>query len=99
MRWDVTTGNGLLRQHLTILEGDRACHLARMNGHKRVEGLFEALLEVLKPVQIPAKQTLSGPDFMLLSGLTSFADWIGSNEDWFPFGTPEDCEDLAGMVQ
>ena len=22
---------------------------------------------------------------MFLSGLTSFADWIGSNEDWFPF--------------
>ncbi len=36
---------------------------------------------------------------MLLSGLTSFADWIGSNEDWFPFGTPEDCEDLPGWFQ
>ena len=33
---------------------------------------------------------------MLLSGLTSFADWIGSNEDWFPFGSPEDCSDPAG---
>ena len=57
-------------------------------------GLVEALLEVLKPVKIPTKRTLSGPDFMLLSGLTSFADWIGSNEDWFSFGTPKDCGDL-----
>jgi CRISPR-associated endonuclease/helicase Cas3 len=34
-----------------------------------------------------------------LSGLTSFADWIGSNEGWFPFGTPEDCDDLQGWFQ
>ena len=57
-------------------------------------GLFEALLDIFTPAKIPAKQTLSGPDFMLLSGLTSFADWIGSNEVWFPFGSPNDCEDL-----
>jgi len=56
--------------------------------------LFEALLDIFKPAKIPAKQTLTGPDFMLLSGLTSFADWIGSNEVWFPFGSPNDCEDL-----
>jgi len=63
---------------------------------KARRGLLEALLEVLKPVKIPTKHILSGPDFMLLSGLTSFADWIGSNEDWFSFGTPEDCGDLQG---
>lgn len=57
-------------------------------------GLFDALLDIFKPAKIPAKQTLSGPDFMLLSGLTSFADWIGSNEVWFLFGSPNDCEDL-----
>lgn len=57
-------------------------------------GLLEALRDVLKPEKILTKPTLSGPDFMLLSGLTSFADWIGSNEDWFPFGTREDCGDL-----
>lgn len=56
--------------------------------------LFEALLDVFRPDKLPTKRKLSGPDFMLLSGLTSFADWIGSNEDWFPFGTPEDCTDL-----
>lgn len=61
--------------------------------------LVEALLEVFKPNKIPIKQKLSGPDFMLLSGLTSFADWIGSNEDWFPFGSPDDCGDLKGWFQ
>jgi CRISPR-associated endonuclease/helicase Cas3 len=58
------------------------------------KGLVEAIVEVLRPVNNPIKQTLTGPDFMLLSGLTSFADWIGSNEDWFPFASPADCEDL-----
>jgi CRISPR-associated endonuclease/helicase Cas3 len=62
-------------------------------------GLLEALIDVFKPDKPPAKQTLSGPDFMLLSGLTSFADWIGSNEDWFPYGTSEDCQDLPGWFQ
>jgi CRISPR-associated endonuclease/helicase Cas3 len=57
-------------------------------------GLVEAIVEVLRPVNNPIKQTLTGPDFMLLSGLTSFADWIGSNEDRFPFGSPDDCEGL-----
>ena len=62
-------------------------------------GLVEVLLEVFKPIEIPTKQTLNGPDFMLLAGLTSFADWIGSNEDLFPFGIPEDCDDLEGWFQ
>ena len=56
--------------------------------------LADALLEVFQPVIPPAKETLTGPDFMLLSGLTSFADWIGSNEEWFPFGSPDDCGNL-----
>jgi len=75
------------------LEGDRRA-IGRDAWEQARRGLFEALLDVFKPARIPAKQTLSGPDFMLLSGLTSFADWIGSNEDWFPFGSPDDCEDI-----
>lgn len=62
-------------------------------------GLVEAMMEVFKPIKIPTKQALTGPDFMLLSGLTSFADWIGSNEDWFSFGTLQDCDDLKGWFQ
>jgi CRISPR-associated endonuclease/helicase Cas3 len=60
---------------------------------------FKELLDVLKPTNIPTKQTLNGPDFMLLSGLTSFADWIGSNEEHFTFGTPEDCRDTQQWFQ
>lgn len=56
--------------------------------------LFGALRAVFRPSSAPDKPTLSGPDFMLLAGLTSFADWIGSNEDWFPLGTVEDCANL-----
>ena len=56
--------------------------------------LVFALHKVLKPDKSPVKQTLSGPDFMLLSGLASFADWLGSSEDWFTFGAADDCSDL-----
>lgn len=58
--------------------------------------ILTALMQVLGPSSVPQKETISGPDFMLLSGLTSFSDWIGSNENWFPFGKLEDCEDLQG---
>ena len=56
--------------------------------------LFELLLQVFQPAVVPTKETFTGPDFMLLAGLTSFADWIGSNEERFEFGTPEACHDL-----
>lgn len=78
---------------LDNLAGDRRA-IGRDPWAQARRGLFEALLDIFKPATIPAKRTLNGPDFMLLSGLTSFADWIGSNEDWFHFGSPDDCEDL-----
>ncbi|MBI5671853.1 MAG: CRISPR-associated helicase Cas3' [Nitrospirae bacterium] len=62
-------------------------------------GLTEALMEVLEPTITPTKENLSGPDFMLLSGLTSFADWIGSNEEWFTFGSPAQCGDLKSWFE
>jgi hypothetical protein len=83
---------------LYYLEGDRRA-IGRQDWTQARLGLVEALSEVFKPSRIPTKETLSGPDFMLLSGLTSFADWIGSNEDWFPFGSTEDCDDLLGWFQ
>lgn len=58
--------------------------------------IMAALMEVIAPPAIPTKESLSGPDFMLLSGLTSFSDWIGSNEEWFTFGSPDNCQDLKG---
>lgn len=63
------------------------------------EALVEALAAVFQPVGVPANQTLSGPDFMLLSGLTSFADWIGSNEEVFHYGVPSDFPDLKDWFE
>ncbi len=78
--------------------------LDRLSGDQRAIGkkewndarrdIMESVFEVLGTGILPETQNLSGQDFMLLAGLTSFADWIGSNVDWFPFGTVEDCVDL-----
>lgn len=83
---------------LDNLEGDRRA-IGKDDWAQVRRGLVEVLLEVFKPIKIPTKQTLTGPDFMLLAGLTSFSDWIGSNEDWFTFGTLQDCDDLEGWFQ
>lgn len=69
--------------------------LGKSEWQRARRAIFDALFRVFVPVDPPIKSTLSGPDFMLLAGLTSFADWIGSNESYFPFGTPEDCTDIV----
>lgn len=61
--------------------------------------LFDALAKVFRPGAPPNRETLDGPDFLLLAGLTSFADWIGSNEDWFPYVDPADCLDLSAWYE
>jgi CRISPR-associated endonuclease/helicase Cas3 len=61
--------------------------------------IFQTLIQVFEVAEVPTKATLSGPDFMLLAGLTSFADWIGSNQQDFPFGTPADCDDPRGWFE
>ncbi|TAM09439.1 MAG: CRISPR-associated helicase Cas3' [Nevskiaceae bacterium] len=73
--------------------------LGKVEWQRARHELFNALVEVLKPEDVPTKPTLSGPDFMLLAGLTSFADWIGSNEAFFLFGTPDNCNDPAAWFQ
>lgn len=83
---------------LQNLEGDRRA-IGNEGWDQARRSLLESLLDVFRPQKEPTKLTLSGPEFMLLSGLTSFADWIGSNEDWFPFGTLDDCLDLQGWFQ
>lgn len=78
---------------LGYLEGnDRA--LGKVEWRNARRAIFDALIAVFEPSEPPLKTTLIGPDFMLLAGLTSFADWIGSNEEFFKFGTPDDCNDL-----
>ncbi len=59
------------------------------------EELFNALCQVFGTEKLPLKSTMSGAEFMLLAGLTSFVDWIGSDEKQFPFGTAADCQDLG----
>lgn len=80
------------------LEGNRRA-LGNADWEAARRSLFQALYEVFQPNKSPIKETLDGPDFMLLAGLTSFADWIGSNEKCFPFGTPEECTDLDGWFK
>lgn len=81
---------------LTInqLTGDRSA-IGCKEWEQARRDLFDHLLDVFHQEKVSDKKSLSGPEFMLLSGLTSFADWIGSNEEWFPFGTPENCDDLS----
>ncbi len=83
---------------LTHLEGNRRALGTSEWGEAR-RAIFNALIDVFTPTEPPTQPTLSGADFMLLAGLTSFADWIGSNERYFPFGTPADCEDLPGWFK
>jgi len=78
--------------------------LERLGGNRRALGgddwsevrrsIFHDLLDCFKVGHSPSKEKINGPGFMLLAGLTSFADWIGSNEMWFGFGIPKDCLDL-----
>lgn len=83
----------------TIADNPFRRTLGKPEWHQARRALFETLIAVFSPGAAPTKPTLTGPDFMLLAGLTSFADWIGSNEDFFPFGTPDDCDDPAAWFQ
>ena len=83
---------------LNHLSGNRRA-MGKPEWHRARRELFEALIAVFEPVTPPTKPTLTGPDFMLLAGLTSFSDWIGSNETFFPFGAPENCDDLVAWFK
>ncbi|MGG2398760.1 CRISPR-associated helicase Cas3' [Pseudomonas sp. SH1-B] len=48
--------------------------------------IFAAYWSVLAPQGAPQREALSQPAVQWLAGLTSVADWIGSNPDWFPLG-------------
>jgi len=83
---------------LEALEGDSSA-IGRSEWTDARHQLLEALLDVFQPTALPKKTDLSGPEFMLLAGLTSFADWIGSNTDWFDFGTQADTDAPARWFQ
>ncbi|WP_028241746.1 CRISPR-associated helicase/endonuclease Cas3 [Stutzerimonas azotifigens] len=48
--------------------------------------IFEAYWGVLVPQGAPQLEALTQPAVQWLAGLTSVADWIGSNPEWFPLG-------------
>lgn len=56
--------------------------------------LFDAYLATLLPNESPAIVEIALPAVAWLAGLTSVADWVGSNQDWFPPG--ERAETLSG---
>lgn len=69
------------------------------DAHPRHEGpgwfearqhLFEAYCEVLELTGQPSLEEIALPATAWLAGLTSVADWIGSNPIWFPLGERAD---------
>jgi len=60
--------------------------------------LFEAITKILSmPGDLPIKGNPEPAFFMSLAGLTSVADWIGSNEDFFPIDQPSFFEVLPEL--
>lgn len=52
--------------------------------------LLDTYMSVLCPDSLPDQVDVSLPTLVWLAGLTSVADWIGSNPDWFPPGERSD---------
>jgi len=57
---------------------------------KAREQLLAAYLLTLQPGEPPLQSEISLPAAAWLAGLTSVADWIGSNQAWFPLGERAD---------
>lgn len=50
------------------------------------QAIFDAYWQTLAPQGVPTLDELELPVVNWLSGLTSTADWIASNAEWFPLG-------------
>jgi CRISPR-associated endonuclease/helicase Cas3 len=59
--------------------------------------LFDAYGQLLFPKALECDAELQLADLSWLAGLTSVADWIGSNVEWFPLG--ERADTLAGHYE
>ena len=78
--------NFLVRELTAALPDDAPCW------HQAREQIFDAYWETLASVAEPAKA--DEPPLAIvewLAGLTSTADWIGSNPEWFPLRERSDC--------
>lgn len=60
-------------------------------------GILRAYWATLAPAGQPRAEALTLPMVNWLAGLTSAADWIASNPEWFALG--ERCDDLAAYYQ
>jgi len=56
--------------------------------------IFNTFWGLLAPYGSPSRNDLNLPAVQWLAGITSVADWIGSNTDWFPIGQ-RGFDDLA----
>lgn len=76
-------GYNLGRKNFSIPGEDKTWGAAR-------QVLFEAYWTVLSPQGSPSAGELTTVAVEWLAGLTSVADWIGSNVEWFPLGERHD---------
>lgn len=80
------------------VEMRRARHIRNTPLATHARALVRLLLDVFRPPPIAPCAT---PGHLLqlewrLAGLTNKADWIGSNQEWFPYVAPHEVRDVAG---
>jgi len=57
--------------------------------HRARADLFEVVVQMMEvPARLPLKRMPAPPFFMGLAGLACVADWVASNEDFFPIDKP-----------
>jgi len=72
-------------------EKDKGLPAMDDNGWRQArEHLLETYWRVLCPLGETSSEEISLAAINWLAGLTSIADWIGSNPEWFPLGVRED---------
>lgn len=84
-RWAVTVAQALGAHH--GFHSERRKPLVEHPGWQETrQALFEAYWLTLRSDMPDTQEPLSLPAVEWLAGLVSVADWIASNQDWFPLG-------------
>lgn len=85
-------------RHFSADERSRGRPLGESDCWKRTRReILDVYWRTLAPQDEPIIQTLDMVGLNWLAGLTSTADWIASNTDWFELG--ERCDDLVAYYQ
>lgn len=79
--------HGVLPRPAKVRDADGACGRASWE-QVRIDMLAQ-LAQALGMGNVPAPQTMSSAAALWVAGLVSTADWIGSNEDFFPWAIRE----------